>query len=222
VRGNNLCLIIFKKNRLNIFLFIFFIFSIHLFANERENMSQDKLNEYNRQKITFQVKEKFDALYPQNIKKFYFYQNTKLFGLDEFIDITQDPYLLKTKEKIKKIKLGGFTATGVLGGVTLAFFIPSLIFVILQTNSPDPNSQPFDNAYIITGISTFSMFIVSFVGVLVSLIVTFSLLYKYQYNEKAVRQAVERYNEKIRKKLGILPDISMKQNKLSLGFSISL
>jgi hypothetical protein len=59
----------------------------------------------------------------------------------------------------------------------------------------------------------------SLVGLFIDLIVTFSLMYKYKYNEYSVREAVERYNDNLRKKLGIFPDISFNSNDIILGFN---
>ena len=203
-----------KKNLFLIFLLFFILFYIS--SNEKDISDIQKRELYEKEKINLVVREEFDIMYPANIKLFEFYKGGEKITLDNFITISNDPLLLRNQEKLKQIRIAGFTSIGVLGGVTLGFLIPSVVFVVNMTNY-----NPIDDAYILTGIFM-GLTCLSFLGLIIDFIVTFSLIHKFQYNEYSIRQAVENYNENLRKKLGILPDISFDSKNINIGINIKL
>ncbi|MBN2544539.1 MAG: hypothetical protein JXB50_02000, partial [Spirochaetes bacterium] len=160
---------------------------------------------------SYEVKEEFDQRYPLNIKKFKFFQGNKKINYDEFLKLTSDEFLLKQNDKIRKIKIGGFTTAGVFGGLTVGFFIPSAIFISKQTNY-----DPVDTSYTFSGVAMVILTGVSLAGLIIDLFVTFVLLYKNKYSEYPVRKAVENYNENLRKKIGIVPELSFEKDKINL------
>jgi hypothetical protein len=198
-------------------IFIFFFILYYISSNEKDLSEIEKRKLYEEEKIGLVIKEEFDVMYPANIKLFEFYKGGDQISLNDFVTISNDPLLLRNQQKLKKIRIAGFTSIGVLGGVTLSFLIPSTIFVVSMTNN-----MPIDDAYILTGIFMVGLTSLSFLGLIIDLAVTFSLLHKFRYNEYSIRQAVENYNENLRKKLGILPDISFNSNSINIGINIKL
>ena len=90
-------------------------------------------------------------------------------------------------------------------------------FVLSMTNN-----NPIDDAFILTGIFMVGLTALSFLSIIIDLVIVFSLIHKFRYNENSIRQAVENYNENLRKKLGILPDISFNSNSINIGVNIRL
>ena len=133
---------------------------------------------------------------------------------DDFIKLTNDPLLLKNQQKVSKVKLAGFTTAGIFGAGTVLFLVPAIVFTVEMTNY-----NPVSLNYVVAGVICYAFFGVSLIGLFIDLIATFSLLYKYQYSIQAVQQAVDNYNDKLRSKLGILPDMSFNENSLNLDFS---
>lgn len=193
---------------------LFFFFALISFSNEKNDPQIEK---YNQEKITLEVKKSFDVLYPLDKKLFYFNKGGEKLTFKQFIELTKDPVLLKYQEKINKIKLAGF-ATGLVCGIsTIAFLIPSVIFVVKMTSY-----NMLDYAYTITGVGMVGMTFLSGLITLIDCIVTFALLYKYKFNEYTVKQAIDRYNENLEKKLGIMPDLSFNSNEIKIGFFAKL
>lgn len=199
------------KRSFKLLFIILFSFSSFIFINASEK------EEYNKEKITLEVESKFDVMYPLNTKLFHLQKGNERITLDEFIALSNDPLLLHNKEKVKKIKIAGFTTAGVSGGAMLAFLIPGIVFSVNLANY-----GTYDEAYVLTGVGMFVSSVASLAVLLIDIVITFSLLYKFKYNEHAVREAVEKYNRGLARKLGILPDISFKNNDLRFGFSLKL
>ena len=204
-----------KKNFFLIFL-LFFTLS-YISSNEKDLSDIEKRELYDKEKINLIVREEFDVMYPANIRLFEFYKGGEQISLNDFVTISNDPLLLRNQKKLRQIKIGGFTSAGILGGVTLGFLIPSVVFVVMMTNN-----NPIDDAFILTGIFMVGLTALSFLGLIIDFVVVFSLIYKFRYNANSIRQAVENYNENLRKKLGILPDISFNSNSINIGVNIRL
>ena len=207
---------IFNKKALFLFIFCLTFFS-SLYGSEKRVIDSRKRKRYLQEKISFKVKKEFDVLYPLNAKIFYFYKGEKKLSLKQFVELSNDPILIKNQKKIKKIKIAGFSTAAVFGCATVAFLIPGIIFIANMTNY-----NPIDDAYIVSGISMMALTGASILGLLIDLIVTFSLLYRYKFNEHTIRQAVERYNETLRKKFGIFPDLSFNTGDIILGLRVKL
>ncbi len=197
-------------------LIIFFVLPVIIFSSENP-ANTEKIKQYDKEKITFEFKEQFDVMYPANIKIFYFKKGNQPITFDEFLKLTNDSYLLKTNDRIKRIKISGFTTTAIFGVTTGLLLIPSIIYIAKQTNN-----DPIDSGFVITGNICIVLAGASLLGMIIGLTVTFSLLYRYKFNVDVIRRAVEEYNEKLREKLGILPDISFNRyldNDLSFSLS---
>jgi hypothetical protein len=204
------------------FLFTIFFFILVFKINSNENIKTDDkynkyYNKYNEDKITYETKQEFDPLYPLNINNFYFYKGDKRLSFNEFLDLSKDPYLIKNQEKVKKIKLAGHTTAIVSSIAGAAFLIPGIIFIVNQTNY-----RPVDGSYLLSGVGMIAMTGVSGLVLIIDLIVTYSLLYKFQFNEYAVKQAVERYNENLRMKLKIVPELSYQNDNIIVGVNLKL
>jgi hypothetical protein len=202
------------KKVLVLFVFIFLGIS-YFYCNEEDKTlsKEEKMEKYRNERITFEIKKKFDVLYPMNTKIFYFQKGDETLNFKEFLELTQDSVLLKNQKKLKRIKIAGFSVAGVFGGASLLFMVPAIVFIANQTNY-----NKIANEYTITGIVCVALSGACLIGVIIDLVVTFTLLYKFKYSEYAVRQAVERYNEALQKRLGIVPDISFNQSNIDLSF----
>lgn len=201
-----------------IFLFFLLFFILFIISGNEKVDSDKNLKElYLKEKIDLIVKEEFDVMFPLNIKLFEFYKAGEKITFSDFIKISNDPVLLRNQKKLRQIKIAGFTTAGIFGGTTVGFLIPSIIFTVLMTNY-----NPINDAYLVSGVLSFLCTAVSVLGLIIDLVVTFSLIYKFQYSEYSIRQAVENYNENLRKKLGILPDISFDSKNINIGINIKL
>lgn len=179
------------------------------------DQNDPKQKAYLDKKITLEVKKEFDVRYPLDVKKFSFYQGGKELSFKDFMALSKDKELTGMEKKIDKIKKTGFGIAAVSGGVTVAFLIPAIAFTILQTNH-----NMIDPVYNFSGAGMYILSMTSLVVLFVDLIVTFSMLHKYQFNEFAVRQAVQRYNKKVRESLGIVPDLSFNNEKFNISCRI--
>lgn len=204
-----------KKIFFLLFLFFFIIFIVS--GNEKVNPDKNLKELYLKEKIDLIVKEEFDVMFPLNVKLFEFYKAGEKITLSDFIKISNDPLLLRNQKKLRQVKIAGFTTAGIFGGTAVGFLIPSIIFAVLMTSY-----NPINEAYVITGVLSFICSAVSILGLIIDLVVTFSLIHKFQYSEYSIRQAVENYNENLRKKLGILPDISFDSKNINIGLNIKL
>ncbi len=198
-------------------IFLIFFITFCVLSNEKDQSDSEKRELYFKEKVDLIVKEEFNVMFPANIRLFEFYKGGASISLNDFIKISNDPLLLRNQKKLKQVKIAGFTTAGIFGGTTVGFLIPSVIFVVNMTNY-----NPIDDAYILSGVVTVGLTSLSFVGLLIDLIVTFSLIHKFQYNEYSIRQAVENYNENLRKKLGILPDISFNSGNINIGINVKI
>lgn len=189
----------------------FLLITITIFGNENSERILEKNEIYNKEKLSYVVKEEFDPLYPLNVKKFTFFQGEKEITFKEFLSITNDPFLLKIQNRIRNIKINGFTTAGVFGGLMVGFAIPSIIFIVKQTNY-----NPVDVSYTFSGVAMIILTGVSFMGLLIDLFVTFIALYRNQFSEYPIRKAVENYNYNLQKKLGLLPDLSYLDKKITI------
>jgi hypothetical protein len=201
-------------------LIIVFIISyavIFSFAAEKgdNNLINSKAKEeYFKQRISFKTTEEFDVMYPININKFEFFQGDQKITFQDFMKISNDPILIKNQQKISKIKIAGFSTAGIFGGITILFLIPAIVFTVQMTNY-----HPVNLNYAITGAVCFVLAGTGLISLFMDLIVTFSLLWRFQYSIQAVQQAVDTYNENLRKKLGIMPDMSFDGKGINFNLS---
>lgn len=218
-----------------IILFFLMSLSISIYGSE---INASKTNEdlYNNEKVTLKTEKYYDQLYPGDAKYFTFYQGEKIISLEQFISISQDDILLKNQKILKDVKIGGFTGAAILGGLTLSFFIPSMVFVALQLNyyreqvnykNLGYNSWlEYYNAkypeYFIPGLTCIVLTTASIFALLIDLSVTISLIYKYKFNERLYQEAVERYNDKLKQKYGISPELGFISNGINFGIKINL
>jgi hypothetical protein len=218
---------------------IFLIMTICFFVSSNMfsiDATSDKVS-YENEKITYQVNKYFDSLYPGDMKDFVIFQGKKRITKTQFIVLSNDELLLTNQQYIHKTQLAGFISAGILGGATVSFFIPSVVFFWVHTQYYKTQSnynvlgysswldffQAKYSEYFIPGFVCMLLSAVSLVALIVDLTVTFALLYKYQNNENLVRDAIERYNEKLREKYNILPDINSESNDvIKLGLKMNL
>jgi hypothetical protein len=219
---------------MNKFLIIILFINLALSANSVETPSNQDL--YNREKITFSSERYYDQLYPGDAMDFRFFQGDKEITADQFIVLSQDELLLRNKKMIRDIKVGGFTGAAILGGLSISFLIPSIIFVAVQLNyyNQQVNYQnlgykswiEYYNAkypeYFIPGLTCIVLTTGCILLLLIDLTVTFALLYKYRFNERLYKEAVERYNEKLKAKYGIMPELGFLNDNINLGLKINL
>lgn len=198
------------------YFIIFFIF-IELFINANEkniDQTDDTLKKFNEEKLSYIAKKRFDEMSPLDVFDFYFYKGEKEISLEEFLSLTNDPLYYKNIEIIKKIKIGGFTTAGILGGCVIAFSIPSAILV---ANAVSYNlTTELKSNYLMSGVVSAILAIGSGIALIIDLIVTFSLIHKYENNENLYRVIIERYNNKLRDSLLLQPDLSIRDENLNL------
>lgn len=201
-------------NWLRTFILIFIsMMAFSIFANEKSIDKNDKEAIYQREMLRYTVKEEFDQRYPLNVKKFTFYKGNEEITLKDLIKLTQDPMLLKVQERIKNIKTIGFTTAAVFAGCTVSFAIPSIVFIAKQTNY-----NKVDSSYTFSGVGMVILTLVSFAGLMIDLIITAIALYRNKFSEYPVRKAIENYNQELRKKLGIEPELSLRRESIELSF----
>jgi hypothetical protein len=199
--------------RILIILFIIVNYIFFSFGAEK-NANTNAKDQYFKDKISFKVKEEFDVMYPLNVNKFEFIKGDQKLSFDDFVKLSNDPLLIKNQQKVAKVKLAGFTTAGIFGVGAGLFLIPAVIFTVQMTNY-----NPVSLTYIVSGVVCYAFAGASLIGLFIDLIATFSLLYKFQYSIQAVQQAVDNYNENLRNKLGIIPDMSFNESGLNLDFS---
>lgn len=213
-----------------------------LFASENGDNSSDE-KAFNFGKLRMEVRESFDPLYPLDVKDFYFYQGEQRISKEELIAITGDELLLKNEQKIKDIRRGGLAGAAVIGGIATTFFIPSLAFIIVQSNYMNiPALQIKDSAsgerygswleyyeanfhtHFLPGIITTLLTGVAVFAFVVDLTVTFALIYRYKNNHKLYNDAIERYNKRFKSRYSYMPDFGVKGSEadLYLGFKLNL
>ena len=126
-----------------IYLLIFMFCAFYSFSDttadaagesEKSTITSPVFSSYDEAALSMTFRESYDPLFPLNRKDYYFFQGTNPVSRDELIAITQDELLLKNEKRIKQIQRGGYTAGGVLGGFTFSFLVPSIVFIVLQTN----------------------------------------------------------------------------------------
>lgn len=199
------------------FIISFFFLSFCIFGVEK--------TEYEKEELSLVVSKEFDIRFDSPAKKFSFYKGGSPITEKEFESLVQDKAISLNRKKLQQAKINGFSLSGALGGVAVGFFIPSLIFIVTQTNftnNPDMQigynswldyyKKNYDSVFlpgliciVLTGVFTFS----SLIGVAV----TFYLIHKYRYNEMLYRDAINRYNIALKKKYQLIPDISLGMNE---------
>ena len=198
--------------------FLFILFTVfYVNSGEKKLTNREKENLYDKEKITYEVEKKFDVLYPLNKKVFSLYKGNQKISFKEFLNMSNDSVLLKYQEKIKKIKIAGYSTAIISGIVGVAFLVPGIVFIGTMASSNFVNSN-----YLLSGVCMMALSFVSVFILIIDFLVTFSLLRKFGSNENAVRKAIERYNEKLSKRLGIIPDFSFYESNVRMGFCFKL
>jgi hypothetical protein len=183
--------------------------------------------------ISLETKKNFNPLYPTDEVWFTFIRGSERLTLDQFITLSKDEVLIKNQELLKKTKYNGFLAAGILGGVTVSFLIPSAVFIGLQTSyyMIQSNYQQmgynswidyFSSEYaqiFFPGLITIAFTIASAAALVIELIVTFSMISYYSFNEKLIKEAVNRYNRKLKNQTLLLPLFDWKDRNLITGLS---
>jgi hypothetical protein len=192
---------------------------------------------YNQEQITLETNKYFDQEYPGDAKEFIFHQGDKTLTPEQFTVLSQDDVLLRNQKYLKTTKIAGFTTAGIFGGLTIAFFIPSVIFIYLQTvyykNQTNYTNLGYNSwidyykdkyvGYFIPGLTCIVLTAACTLFLIIDLIVTFVLLNKYKFNERLYQDAVDRYNEKLRQKYNIIPEMGLLSEKsFNLGLKINL
>ncbi|MBP7553780.1 MAG: hypothetical protein KA885_10175 [Spirochaetes bacterium] len=189
-----------------------FCYSLEVSSDDLKSIDASYETDY----ISYIEKKRFDVFYPLDVTDFYFYKGGKEITFQDFITLSGDPLFVKNNDTIKKIKVIGAFTGGVFGASLCAFAIPAGILV-----SSAVSYNMIDNVYLASGVVTAALAVFSGIGLIVDLIVTFSLLHRYKFNGNIVREAVDNYNKKLRVKFGITPDLSFeKENDLFLSFGI--
>lgn len=221
---------------------IFIVFSEENIADNRSGSSDNVTSDTSKSEevlldnglITLEISEHFDKKYYKNVKDYYFYRDDKRISLEEFEEITGDNSISANNERIENIKKNGFTAAIVLGCISTAFLIPSVVFLAVQTNyynieqMYDNNSGAFsyyeENYYrvFLPGLISIILTMVSTIATFIDLAVTFGLVGYHSNNEKLYYKVIEDYNRNLRKKKTVIPDISYNSGGGSDGLEFTL
>ncbi|HNZ26785.1 MAG TPA: hypothetical protein PLG34_10010 [Spirochaetota bacterium] len=203
--------------KLSILLSLLFVVAAFCYTQEGASDGFESIAEnYESEYISYIEKKRFDVFYPLDVTDFYFYKGGKEITFQDFIALSGDPLFVKNSDTIKKVKVIGAFTGGVFGASLCACAIPAGILL----NSAVSYNM-IDKVYLASGVVAAALAVVSGIGLIVDLIVTFSLLHRYKFNGNIVREAVDNYNKNLRIKFGITPDLSFeKESDLFLSFGI--
>ena len=207
-----------------------------------KDLTADELinaGDFESQLLSMEVQNEFERREYSPIKKFYFYQGDVLLTERDFEELVQDPAIQENKRKLKEVTNVGFGSTFALAGLATAFLIPSVVFVVTQTNyshfsSISDNYQNWGEYYkknydftILPGLINIGLTFVFSVATVINLAVTFSMINKYKYNELLYREIIENYNLKLKKRYSVMPNLSLNNfggeaESIVLGLKITL
>jgi len=212
-------------------ILVFLLISMHIYSQD----SSSDNSKYENEKISLEINKYFDVLYPGDSKNFIIYKGNKQITKEYFVALSNDEVLIKNQKYVKKTKLAGFISSSIFGAASLTFFIPSVVFFGVetyfyrtQTNYQNLGYQSWIDffsakysPYILSGLSCMVSSAACFLFMIIDLAITFGIIHNYQSNEKIYKDAIEKYNEKLRKKFNIKPDLDIDYKQtVNLGLTI--
>lgn len=221
-------------------IFILLILCSVVYANETvapevpENVEVQKETSLEDELLSMKVHESFDARFDSPAKKFYFYKGGVAITEKEFETIVDDPALAENRKKLRQTKITGFSTVGILGGLSVCFMIPSLVFIISQANSTwkekgyntwlDYYNSEYTYVFL-PGLISIALTGVFVVATLFAVAFTLYGIHKYSSNETLYQTVIKRYNLKMQQKYQLQPNIGVKvdgENNKTLELSVKM
>ncbi len=221
-------------------IFILLILCSVVYANETvapevpENVEVQKETSLEDELLSMKVHESFDARFDSPAKKFYFYKGGVAITEKEFETIVDDPALAENRKKLRQTKITGFSTVGILGGLSVCFMIPSLVFIISQANSTwkekgyntwlDYYNSEYTYVFL-PGLISIALTGVFVVATLFAVAFTLYGIHKYSSNETLYQTVIKRYNLKMQQKYQLQPNIDVKvdgENNETLELSVKM
>ena len=221
-------------------IFILLILCSVVYANETvapevpENVEVQKKTSLEDELLSMKVHESFDARFDSPAKKFYFYKGGVAITEKEFETIVDDPALAENRKKLRQTKITGFSTVGILGGLSVCFMIPSLVFIISQANSTwkekgyntwlDYYNSEYTYVFL-PGLISIALTGVFVVATLFAVAFTLYGIHKYSSNETLYQTVIKRYNLKMQQKYQLQPNIDVKvdgENNKTLELSVKM
>ena len=221
-------------------IFILLILCSVVYANETvapevpENVEVQKETSLEDELLSMKVHESFDARFDSPAKKFYFYKGGVAITEKEFETIVDDPSLAENRKKLRQTKITGFSTVGILGGLSVCFMIPSLVFIISQANSTwkekgyntwlDYYNSEYTYVFL-PGLISIALTGVFVVATLFAVAFTLYGIHKYSSNETLYQTVIKRYNLKMQQKYQLQPNIDVKidgENNETLELSVKM
>ncbi|MBQ1998495.1 MAG: hypothetical protein II220_03300 [Spirochaetales bacterium] len=221
-------------------IFILLILCNVVYANETvapevpENVEVQKETSLEDELLSMKVHESFDARFDSPAKKFYFYKGGVAITEKEFETIVDDPALAENRKKLRQTKITGFSTVGILGGLSVCFMIPSLVFIISQANSTwkekgyntwlDYYNSEYTYVFL-PGLISIALTGVFVVATLFAVAFTLYGIHKYSSNETLYQTVIKRYNLKMQQKYQLQPNIDVKvdgENNKTLELSVKM
>lgn len=221
-------------------IFILLILCNVVYANETvapevpENVEVQKETSLEDELLSMKVHESFDARFDSPAKKFYFYKGGVAITEKEFETIVDDPALAENRKKLRQTKITGFSTVGILGGLSVCFMIPSLVFIISQANSTwkekgyntwlDYYNSEYTYVFL-PGLISIALTGVFVVATLFAVAFTLYGIHRYSSNETLYQTVIKRYNLKMQQKYQLQPNIDVKvdgENNETLELSVKM
>jgi hypothetical protein len=220
-------------------IFILFALCTAAYANETVAPAAEETNVQEQIKLedellSMKTTSEFDARFDSPAKKFYFYKGGVAITEKEFEAIVDDPSLAENRKKLRQTKVTGFSTVGILGGLSVCFMIPSLVFIISQANSTwsekgyntwlDYYNSEYTYVFL-PGLISIVLTGVFVVSTLFALAFTLYGIHKYSANETLYQSVIKRYNLKMQEKYKLQPNIDVKvdsENNETLELSIKM
>lgn len=195
-----------------ILILLFFLITIYVQINS--NPTDDKIEEFNKKKVTVYHKQYFDIQEEKAVKQFYgdvvrfdlFRGDGTKVKLSTIVKEMGNNYLYKNL-------LWGESYYGFVSGLIVSIVIGSIMDVVglgltlFQEKIYTNKGNPFDdNPNLITGISLLGASIIPITGIFIFSFFMYKA-YPYNFNIIQTQTIVNQYNEFLRKKLGIEGDI---------------
>lgn len=184
--------------------------------------------------LSMKTTSTFDKRFDSPAKKFYFYKGSVAITEKEFEAIVDDPALAENRKKLRQTKITGFSTVGVLGGLSVSFMIPSLVFIISQANSSwsekgyntwlDYYNSEYTYVFL-PGLICIVLTGIFVVSTLFALAFTLYGIHKYSYNETLYQAIIKRYNLKMQQKYQLQPNLDIKvdeENNETLEMSVKM
>ena len=220
-------------------IFILFALCTAVYANETVAPAAEETNVQEQIKLedellSMKTTSEFDARFDSPAKKFYFYKGGVAITEKEFEAIVDDPSLAENRKKLRQTKVTGFSTVGILGGLSVCFMIPSLVFIISQANSTwsekgyntwlDYYNSEYTYVFL-PGLISIVLTGVFVVSTLFALAFTLYGIHKYSANETLYQSVIKRYNLKMQEKYKLQPNIDIKvdsENNETLELSVKM